>query len=70
MQCVVPENTHAPPTPNGERRKFQGGGGGVWKEVISEGVGGCLKSFSFQGVWVRLLSHSINNIFSVEHAIS
>ena len=49
MQCVVPENTHAPP-PNAQRRATEiPRGGGVWKEVISEGVGGLLKEFFLPG---------------------
>ena len=47
----------------------RGGGGGVQKEAISEGVGDCLQRF-FPGDLGKISELFINNSFSVEQAIS
>ena len=38
-------------------RRPRGGGGGVQKKAIFEGVGGCLQRFFFRGIRIRLVRY-------------
>ena len=72
MSRVFPENIHDPPLPppslmNGNRNS-NGTGGGVQKEAISEGVGGCYRGL-FPGGLSETGELLINNS-SVEKAVS
>ena len=73
MSRVFPENIHDPPLPpfpHEWQQKFQrdAGGGGVQKEAISEGVGGCYRGL-FPGGLSETGELLINNS-SVEKAVS
>ena len=71
MSRVFPENIHDPPPPpplmKGNRNP-NGTGGGVQKEAISEGVGGCYRGL-FPGGLSETGELLINNS-SVEKAVS
>ena len=71
MSRVFPENIHDPPLPpfpHEWQQKFQRDGGGVQKEAISEGVGGCYRGL-FPGGLSETGELLINNS-SVEKAVS
>ena len=69
MRCSIKyPYPHPPPPPKGGRRKFREEGG-VQKEAISEGLGGCLQRL-FLGDMSKIGALLINNSFSVEQPIS
>ena len=68
LHCVVPENIHPPPPHGGQQATGILRGGRVQKEVISEGVGGCLPLFFSRGL-SKIGEFLVNNSFFVEQAI-
>ena len=70
MYCVFPENIHTP-APLEWQQKFRGdGGGGVQKEAISEGVGGCYRGLFPGGLSDHEIGELLINNSSVEKAVS
>ena len=59
-----------PPPPNGKRNSERMGGGGVQKEAISEGVGGCYRGLFPGGPSDHEIGELLINNSSVEKAIS